>query len=166
MPDYQKGKIYKILNTIDNEIYVGSTCEALSQRMARHRSTMKSTPHLKLYKHMHELGVEHFYIELIEDCPCERNEELVKREGEIIRSIGTLNKNGTINIKENSIDYHKQYYHDNLETRKEQKHIWYERNKEHVKGYAKEYYEKNKEQIKEKYREKRKEYYERNRNNQ
>ena len=120
MPDYHKGKIYKILNTIDNEIYVGSTCELLSQRMARHRCSMNKQPHLKLYKHMNQLGVEHFYIELIEDCPCDRNEELVKREGEIIRSIGTLNKNGTINIKENSTGYHRQYYHDNIERRKEQ----------------------------------------------
>ena len=40
---------------------------------------MKSRQHLKLYKHMHELGVEHFYIELVEDCPCDRNEELVKK---------------------------------------------------------------------------------------
>ena len=184
MPDYHKGKIYKILNTIDNEIYVGSTCELLSQRMARHRSQVLIKPHLKLYKHMNQLGVEHFYIELIEDCPCDRNEELVKREGEIIRSIGTLNKNGTINIKENSTGYHMQYYHDNIEKRKEQKHIWYERNKEHVKeqtkGYKEnnkesikdyyernkvriqDYYKRNKEQRTEKYREQRKEYYERN----
>ena len=164
MPDYHKGKIYKILNTIDNEIYVGSTCELLSQRMARHRSTMKSIPHLKLYKHMHELGVEHFYIELIEDCPCDRNEELVKREGEIIRSIGTLNKNGTINIKENSKGYHRQYdrqyYQDNLETRKEQKHIWYEQNKEQQQIRNKQYYEQNREQVKEQQQIRNKQYYE------
>ena len=49
---------------------------------------------------MNQLGVEHFYIELVEDCPCDRNEELLKREGEIIRSIGTLNKCGMVNIKE------------------------------------------------------------------
>ena len=45
MPGYSKGKIYKILNTIDDEIYVGSTCETLSQRMARHRSDMKRLSH-------------------------------------------------------------------------------------------------------------------------
>ena len=79
MPDYQQGKIYKVLNTIDNEIYVGSTCEVLSQRMARHRPHVKFKPHFKLYKHMHELGVEHLYTEPIEDYPCERNEQLAKR---------------------------------------------------------------------------------------
>ena len=147
MPDYQQGKIYNILNTIDDEIYVGSTCETLSQRMARHRSVLKRNTNCLIYKHMNQLGVEHFYIELIEDYPCERNEQLVKREGEIIRSIGTLNKYGTINVKENKSGYHRQYHHDNLEKRKYQKHTWYEENKEHIK----EYYEKNKEHIKEHY---------------
>ena len=127
MPDYQQGKIYKVLNTIDNEIYAGSTCEALSQRMARHRSTPKRNTNCLIHKHMSQLGVEHFYIELIMYFPCNRNEELVKREGEIIRSIGTLNKCGTINIKENMFEYHKQYHHDYLDKRKEQKHIWYEK---------------------------------------
>ena len=62
MPDYQNGKIYKILNNIDGEIYVGSTIEALGQRMSKHRYTMKKQPHYKLYKHMHELDVDNFYI--------------------------------------------------------------------------------------------------------
>ena len=33
-----------------------------------------------------------WYIELHEDYPCERKEQLAKREGEIIRQIGTLNQ--------------------------------------------------------------------------
>ena len=70
MPDYQNGKIYKILNNIDDEIYVGSTTETLGQRMARHRQDMKRRAHYTLYKHIHELDVENFYIELIENYPC------------------------------------------------------------------------------------------------
>ena len=46
MPDYSKGKIYKILNNIDNEIYVGSTIKTLSQRMACHRSNLKALSHI------------------------------------------------------------------------------------------------------------------------
>ena len=165
MPDYQQGKIYKILNTIDDEIYVGSTCEVLSRRMSHHRAPLKRNINCLIYKHMKQLGVENFYIELIEDYPCERNEQLVKREGEIIRNIGTLNKCGTISIKENMFEYHKQYHHDNLEKRTEQKHIWYERNKEHIKEQTKGYYENNKESIKDYYernKERIKDYYERN----
>ena len=47
MPDYSKGKIYKMLNTIDYEIYVGSTIETLGQRMAKHRSFVKKREDLK-----------------------------------------------------------------------------------------------------------------------
>ena len=34
---------------------------------------------------MNELGVDNYYIELIENCSCNNREELTKREGEIIR---------------------------------------------------------------------------------
>ena len=82
MPNYQKGKIYKVLNTIDNEIYVGSTCEVLSRRMSHHRASLKRNINSLIHKHMNQSGVEHFYIEPFGDYPCERNEQLVKREGE------------------------------------------------------------------------------------
>ena len=58
MPDYSKGEIYKISNTIDDDIYVGSTCETLVQRMAKHRSKMKPRPQGSIYNHMHGLGVK------------------------------------------------------------------------------------------------------------
>ena len=79
MPDYSKGKIYKILNSSDDEIYVGSTVETLGQRMAKHRSYMTKHPHLKSYKHVHDLGVNNFYIELIENFPCKDIYELRAR---------------------------------------------------------------------------------------
>ena len=60
MPDYSKGKIYKILNTIDDDIYVGATCETLGQIMAKHRATRKANQHYTLYTHMNELGVSNF----------------------------------------------------------------------------------------------------------
>ena len=42
MPDYSKNNIYKILNTIDDEIHVGSTVKTLGQRMAQHRYNIKT----------------------------------------------------------------------------------------------------------------------------
>ena len=70
MPDYTKGKMYKILNAIDDGIYVGSTIKTLSQIMAQHRCDMTRQPHFPLYKHMQEIDVEHFYIELIYNYSC------------------------------------------------------------------------------------------------
>ena len=49
MPDYQQGKAYKVLSPIDNETYVGSTCQVLFQRMARHRSSCKRNNNSLIY---------------------------------------------------------------------------------------------------------------------
>ena len=50
MNRYESGKIYKIIDAGDNECYIGSTCEVLSQRMARHRH--KYPQYLKGKMHM------------------------------------------------------------------------------------------------------------------
>jgi hypothetical protein len=91
--DYSKGKIYKIVNAVDDEIYVGSTCELLCKRIAKHRSVCKKGKiSYKLYKHMRLIGIEHFHIYLVENCPCENREQLRRREGYWIKKIGTLNE--------------------------------------------------------------------------
>ena len=38
MNKYEKGKIYKIVDLGYQKMYIGSTCESLSRRMARHRT--------------------------------------------------------------------------------------------------------------------------------
>ena len=62
--DYKNGKIYCIRNTIDDNIYVGSTTQALSKRMARHRqhAKCKDSNHFAFYSKVNEIGIEHFYI--------------------------------------------------------------------------------------------------------
>ena len=57
---YKNGKIYCIRNTIDADIYVGSTTQLLSKRMAMHRGKMKSKPHYKLYLKMADVGIDKF----------------------------------------------------------------------------------------------------------
>ncbi len=97
MPDYKNSKIYTIRCKTDNNlIYVGSTTQPLSKRMVEHRSKHneeKSDSYTNpLYIKMREFGIENFFIELYEDYPCERKEQLEKREGEIIWNIGNLNR--------------------------------------------------------------------------
>ena len=156
MPDYSKGKIYKILNNIDDEIYVGSTIEKLSTRMAHHRYSLKKRPHIKLYDHMNKLDVKNFYIELIENYPCNDGDELRAREGYYIREIGTLNKNVAgrppQEYKKQYWDAHKEKYNeekrksrlDNKDEINEQRRNRYPENKETYKTY----YNNNKERIK------------------
>ena len=85
MPDYSKGKVYRILQDNEKTVYIGSTTQPLSARMAQHRKNIKHLPHFKLYTLMAAAGVDHFSIELVADFPCERSEQLRAEEGRHIR---------------------------------------------------------------------------------
>ena len=76
MSKYQHGKIYKIVNSIDKLIYVGSTIQPLNRRFTGHKFDAKRYPNSKLYKHFAKLGVDHFEIILIKNYPCNNKLEL------------------------------------------------------------------------------------------
>ena len=94
---YEKGKIYKITDLGYNKMYIGSTCENLSKRMARHRAgynykrknEKKNCASFRLFD---EFGIDNCKIELVENYPCSSKEELFKREGFYIQSNDCLNK--------------------------------------------------------------------------
>jgi group I intron endonuclease len=77
---YQRGKIYKLVNDIDDEFYIGSTCEILSKRKAKHKCDSKRLPDRTIYKHLNEIGWDTVDIILIENYPCNSKEELHARE--------------------------------------------------------------------------------------
>ncbi len=78
--DYNNSRIYKIVNDVNDNIYVGSTTQLLCQRMATHRNNVKKYPNRKIYQLMNTIGIEHFKIILIEKYPCKSREELNTRE--------------------------------------------------------------------------------------
>ena len=82
MNKYENGKIYKITNTVTDDIYVGSTVNPLEVRFKKHlRFARKEIyKNIKLYKLMNDIGFDKFSIALIEDFPCENKTELCKRE--------------------------------------------------------------------------------------
>ena len=77
--DYKNGKIYKLVNDINDNIYIGSTTQLLCKRMAWHRTKSK-TGTSNLYNHMREIGIEQFKIILIENYSCNSKNELEARE--------------------------------------------------------------------------------------
>ncbi len=139
MPDYSKGKIYTLrCRTDDVLIYVGSTIQRLCERIACHKRDSKAerSKNSLLYRTINN-DWDNWYIELHEECPCENKEQLCKREGEVIRLIGTLNSK--IESRTN-----KEWYNENKDKKKQ----YYEDNKEKITEQKKEYYEKNKEKNK------------------
>ena len=95
-PNFSLGKVYVIRNTDNDKVYVGSTVRTLAQRMAQHRPACKNERKAgyPLYEAMNELGVDKFYIELLEDVPCERREQLTAAEGRYIRELKTIAPDG------------------------------------------------------------------------
>ena len=89
MVDYSKAKIYKVLNTVDDDVYIGSTCVGLATRMSKHRAAARmNRSKCKLMTKMNDIGIENFYIELIKEYPeCENIEQLRKLEGEYITEL-------------------------------------------------------------------------------
>lgn len=88
MVNYQNGKIYAIRSHETDKVYIGSTTQPLSKRLASHRDKYKAYNNGK-YQYVTSFELlkhDDHYIELIEDFPCERKELLHKKEGELIRS--------------------------------------------------------------------------------
>jgi|TARA_R110000851_G_scaffold104370_1_gene222093 hypothetical protein len=80
MPNYTNGKIYKIVNSIDDKIYIGSTTVGLSKRKGDHKSKAKIYPNRKVYQHWNSIGWENIRIVLIENVTCFSKEQLLLRE--------------------------------------------------------------------------------------
>ena len=83
MPNYQNGKLYTIRSHQTDKVYVGSTVQELSVRMAGHRSDFKGyTKGGTNYVTSFELlKYNDAYIELIELYPCNSKVELDRGEG-------------------------------------------------------------------------------------
>jgi glucosamine 6-phosphate synthetase-like amidotransferase/phosphosugar isomerase protein len=110
---------------------------------------------------MNELGVDNFYIELVEECPCDNLDQLRKKEGEYIRSMGTLNSliSGRGDKEYRSDNYErisenkKEYWNNNKDKLTEYKKNYDQEHKEEMAEKAKEYREKNREEVLRKKRE-------------
>ena len=146
MNRYENGKIYKITDCAFTKTYIGSTCEKLSQRMVRHRSNYKF--HLlglygrnSLFDIFDEFGVENCKITLVEHCPCNCKEELLKREGEHIISIDCINK---MTMGRSAIEYRNQP--EVKERRKAYNKLYREQNREQLNENDKHKYQRNKEE--------------------
>ena len=143
MPNYENGKIYKMVG--GGLTYVGSTTRTLAQRKAMHKSGFKrwkagngsKTTSYQLFD-----SGEPVDIVLLEDVPCERKEQLHARERYWIEKLDCVN----MMIPGRS---DKEYYQDNKERISEYQKEWYEQNRGKILELHKEYRQQNRERISE-----------------
>jgi hypothetical protein len=158
MPDYARGKVYKI--TSGDLTYIGSTTE---NTLARRLST-----HVKDYKRWKDgkrgnitsfqvLELGNYEITLLELCPCQSRDELTARERHWIETLQCVNrclsgrtrKEYKEEHKEIINEWMKQYQEDNKEQIKEQRKNFRETHKEQIKEQSKIYFEANRDKINE-----------------
>jgi hypothetical protein len=134
MNRFEEAKIYTIRN-IENpyDVYVGSTIQKyLCQRFAKHLQDCRKGKNCLLYQRMRDTRLTNWYIELYEAYPCKNREELLRREGEVIKEIGTLNKN----IAGRSVA---QWYKDNKKIVVDRMKIYYKANRDARLAYQNDY---------------------------
>tara|TARA_R110002096_G_scaffold362183_1_gene555287 strand:+ start:225 stop:848 length:624 start_codon:yes stop_codon:yes gene_type:complete len=151
MPDYQKGKIYKLVSDHTDEIYIGSTIQKLCKRLSKHASDFRKGINACTSKKVFELGK--VKIVLIENCPCDSKEELYKRERHYIETTDCVNKCIPFRSKEEKIQYKIKYNEDNKEELSKKNKEYCLKNKEEILKQKKEHYLKNKDKFKEKHKE-------------
>lgn len=141
---YKNGKVYKIFNTINDKIYVGSTCNTLEQRLAKHKSVRQSSSkkHRTLYALMNEIGPQHFYISLLEEVCCDTKLQLLEREAHWVKMLGTLNMQIPGRTKQ-------QYVADTKEQKREYDKERRAKLQERIREEKKEYYQNNRDAINE-----------------
>lgn len=125
MPNYQNGKIYRIVCNQTGLQYIGSTTIPLVARLSYHRTLLKDgrsgTSKIVLENN-------DYNIVLIEDYPCDRKEELLQKERFYIETMECVNKKVPMQTQ-------KEWYEKNREELIERQKIWNNNNKDKLKEY-------------------------------
>ena len=125
MPDYSKGKIYKIFPVCEHDegdIYIGSTTRPLSERMNRHRNDFKKNIVCCSSKILFDkYGLSNCKIVLIEEYSCDNKEQLKRKEGEFQQLQKCVNRCVAGRTRQEYEQFRK-------ETKKE----YYQINKQHI----------------------------------
>lgn len=149
MPDFSKGKIYRIIDLATNKQYIGSTTLSLSLRLNKHVQDYK----LYLVDKFHMLASfnvlrnNNYEIHLIEEYPCTTKQELLNRERYYQSTMPNVNKNRAGVMMALGNQYQNDYYlrnKDNINVkctcecgatfikRQTQRHLLSEKHKRHT----------------------------------
>ena len=93
------GRIYQIVNDVNDSVYIGSTWQPLTNRMSDHRTCSKKQPkphENPMYSEMRQFGSDLFRIFLLEEGLYSDKKALERREYEVMQ---TFEKSKLYNIR-------------------------------------------------------------------
>ena len=161
MVNYANGKVYRLVNNVDEKFYIGSTCNPLHKRKNGHKRDAIKSPEQPVYKHLNTVGWENVEIILIESYPCNSKAELEARERfwielmkpELNKAIPTRTpKERYQATPEKFIQKAKKRYEMKSEEILQQKKKYYVAKSNEILQQQKKYYQENKEKFAQKYK--------------
>jgi group I intron endonuclease len=147
---YTNAKIYRLVNSVDDQFYVGSTCTSLAKRKNNHKNDARKKPNVRVYQHLNQIGWDNVVIELLELYPCGSRTELERRERAFIDEMKpTLNTNLPASHLPEDTKGRKNalYYANHKDEQMQRVSRWKADNQEKLKEYTTEYRAENKEKI-------------------
>jgi hypothetical protein len=160
MPNYQNGKIYKLMSFQTDKVYIGSTTQALCERKAGHLRDYKRylAGNGNYITSFEIIKFGDADIVLLEDFPCEKKEQLHARERYHIEILNCCNKAIPTRTKKEYRENHKDeltaYAKVYRENNKDKICEYWQKNKDNLKethkAYSLEYYANNAEELKRK----------------
>ena len=64
---YENSKIYKIIDTVNDYFYIGSTTQRLSKRLSGHKEKAKKFPERQVYRYFNSVSWENVKILLVSE---------------------------------------------------------------------------------------------------
>jgi len=138
---YMRGKIYKIIDNTNGNIYIGSTCEnLLCRRLQKHKASYKCWLNpIVTQGYMRSFEIiknDDYRIILIEEYPCDTKEQLHAREQYYIDNTVCVNKNNTYF---NKTEYQRKWRNKNRENVRKIANDWSKKNPDKRREYNKKY---------------------------
>jgi hypothetical protein len=140
MPNYKNGKIYAIIDKVDEEVlYVGSTTNQVYNRMGNHRFKARDVNgrnyNQPIYKKMRIVGIDNVGVIEVEKFSCNTRTELEKREQFWIDDLEPSENCKQAGVEATGYAYHKAYAENNKESVKAAKRKYACANKEKIHAY-------------------------------
>ena len=147
------GRIYKIIHTQSNLVYVGSTFNELKYRFQQHKGSFKqwlndNHSEITIFPYFKEHGIDQFRMVLIKEYDVDDRAHLRAYEQLWINKLKSINKNNPFHLK--SL-YFKAYERNNKEYLDEYRKEYRKNHKDEVKQYNKKYREANKDALYERF---------------
>ena len=135
---YNNSKVYKIINTIDDTFYIGSTCTSLSKRLSQHkaRSQLEKYKHNRVYNHLNEIEHQNIKIVLICEFYLDNKKQLLREENNYIEMYkndpNCLNTSSAIRSPYAKTNEDRRYYEKHCDSILFKQQIYRNNNKEKI----------------------------------